>query len=358
MRGLLIAAASALFFSACWETPEPAPHPRSLAAAEVALRTGDLDALRHSLRIDDGVAARARELAQRLDPEAWQIAMGVHGREVNLAAAAKAMQAGDDAAFRDAAGLRDQSLRADALQGGLSVDIKRSNARNYYERGHAPLDLLTGCSFPATSGGAQALHYVLYGTMNDRRFMARVGLGPEGAIALSARRDLAAVTPKLPADAPRGADATALASLPLDFLHDRRFTGAEAWQLERDGTLRHVQLHRDGGDWVLIEESSRTLEQRLQAERDRRLTYIYRRAAEFQRNAGRAPRGEHELSVKPAEYVDPVAASGRLGWADHDPQPAKGLKLAGTDTVAAQATEPDREGRTRFIDETGTLGWK
>lgn len=357
-RGLLVFAASALLFSACWQAPPTPPRPRSVASAELALRTGNLDALLQAFNACDGFAARGAELAGRFDPAAWQIAVGAHGREVNLPAAAAAMAARDDAAFRNAIGMREQALRADSLQGGLSVSAKRANARNYYQKGHAPLDLLTGCVYPDTAGSAQALHLRLHGVMQDKRFVARIGLDAGGVNALSATTDLAWLAPKFNEGAPRGLHASELAGLPLDFLSDRRWERAEIWVLERDGALRQLLLLRDGAEWTLAEDTRSTLEQRLSDERDRRLSYIHRRAAEFKRNTGRAPRGENELSVQNAEYVDPVARSGRLGWADFDPTPPKGLALAGPDQTAAVALEPDRDGRIRVVDDAGLAGWR
>lgn len=359
-RWLVFAALVPLLFAACTPAPDfPPPQPRTLAAAEHALRRGDLPGLRNALRKGPGLCARARELAERLDPDAWLIALGAVNREHDLAAAARAMQAGDDDALADALGFSEQQLRADILGGGASVFARRADTRNYYETGAQPIALLDGIEPPGLPAKAMALSVTLWGIQQERRYRLSYTFNRDGVADLQAVHELGRDAIDAPgarhdqiADAmPAGA----LQALALAGLAEPRWYGAEFRLLLDDGRLEHALLGRNETGWSLAESGASDLAQRQGERRDERLRFLGRRIGDFERTMGRLPRGFHEISHKPRDLVDPAAA-GRRGWADYDPEPQAGFELGDGTQFTVAALEAGPQGR-RAITRDGALTW-
>lgn len=360
-RGLVFAALVPLLFTACTPAPDyPPPEPGSLAAAEQALRRGDLPALRDAIGKGKGLCDRARELAAQLDPDSWLIAMGAVNREHDLPAAARAMQAGDDAALADALGYSDQQLHADILGGGASVFARRADGRNYYETGAQPIALMQDVKLPSLPAGGLALSVTLWGIQQERRYRLSYTFNRGGVAELQAVHELG--RDAIDAPGPRHADITAalppgtLRGLKLADLAEPRWYGAEFRLLLGDGSLEYALLGRNEQGWALAESGTSSLAQRLAERRDERLRFLARRASDFERSSGRPPRGFHELSHKPRDLVDPGASAGRLGWADYDAEPQAGFELGDGTLFVVAATEAGPKGR-RAVSRDGTLGW-
>lgn len=360
-RGLVFAALVPLLFACCTPAPDyPPPEPRTLAAAERALRRGDLPILRRELGKDRGLCDHARALADTLDPDAWLIALGAVNREHDLPAAARAMQAGDDDALADALGFSEQQLRADILGGGASVFARRADGRNYYETGAQPIALLEDVQLPGLPPGALALSVTLWGIRQERRYRLSYTLNRAGVAELQAVHELG--RDAIDAGGPRHAGIAsalppgALRALELADLAEPRWYGAEFRLLLQDGTLEHALLGRNDQGWAAAQAGAGSLPQRLAERRDERLKFLARRVSDFERTMGRRPRGFHEISHKPAQLVDPAAPAGRRGWADYDARPLPGFELGDGAEFSLAATHADAEGR-RVIAGDGTLGW-
>ncbi|MCB9935636.1 MAG: hypothetical protein H6840_08070 [Planctomycetes bacterium] len=350
-----------LLFVCCAPAPDaPDPSPRSFAAAELALRRGDLAGLRDALGKGPGLSGHARELAGRLDPEAWLIAIGASSREHDLPAAVRAMQADDDHALADALGFSDQQLRATILGGGASVFSRRSDGRNYFESGPQPINLARGVKLPVLPPGGLALSVTLWGNQGERRYRLQYTEQQRGLVDLQAALELGRES--IECTAPRHAEAATalpagrLRALELAALGEKRWYGAELRLLLTDGTIERALLGRDERGWALADAGATTQGQRLENLRDERLKYMGRRAGDFERNSGRWPRGFHELSGKPRELVDPAAPEGRSGWADFDDRPAAGFELGDGDSYAVAALWAGPQGR-RAVARDGTLSW-
>jgi hypothetical protein len=362
---LVITALVLLLFS-CTHKEDPPPEPRTLQSGWRAIATGDLERLRADLGKDAGFAERATHLAQDLDPEGWLVAVGASGREHRLGQAAEAMRAGDDGALREALGFGDQALKSDILQGGHSIESRRAGGRKYYRKAPQAIDLMDGMSLPALPGNAQAMHAVLFGTLDGRQYRLGYGLNLQGLTDLRASRELAYTS----ADRPDNASAfsSADAALPrtaewyklnVDALDDERWYAARLTLLLKDGTLLRCEIERDGG-WYLLKNSRSTLTARLEQLRDERLQHFAAHANMIARSLGRWPRGTHELSLKGFEYIDPTAPDARRGWAKYDADPPRHLQLAddpGETGVAAWSNQRTPTGH-RAVRRDGTLTWK
>lgn len=360
-RGLVFTALVPLLFACCTPAPDyPPPEPRTLAAAERALRSGNLPALRRELGKDRGLCEQARALADTLDPDAWLIALGAVNREHDLAAAARAMLAGDDAALADALGFSEQQLHADILGGGASVFARRADGRNYYEQGAQPIALLEGVNPPGLPDGALALSVTLWGIQKERRYRLSYTFNRTGVAELQAVHELG--RDAIDASGPRHVDIStalppgALRALELASLEEPRWYGAEFRLLQSDGSLEHALLGRNELGWALAESGASSLAQRLDERRDERLRFLARRISDFVRTMGRRPRSFNEVSHKPADLVDPAAPAGRRGWADYDARPQAGFQLGEGEEFLLAATHVGPHGR-RVIASDGVPAW-
>lgn len=361
-RGLALGPALVLLLAACAPAPAPAPAPGSFDDAAAALSRADAPALRKALGLGPGLAARAAELASRLDPRAWLVVMGASWREHDLAACARAMQARDDAALNAAIGIGEQALAAEILQAGRTVYTRRTGGMDYYHNSAAPLTLLAPALAPATSAGVEGYELTAWGRADDRVCRVRVGRNRRGMSNLSAAADPALDGPARPRSSARfdtPANAAAGVSQALPPLDETHWMGLEARIVLADGGMETLRLGRDEGGWYLVERNRQSLAERLESERDRRLDLLRRTAAGLLQASGRWPRDESQITLRPVDYTDPASGPGRLGWADHDATPPRGIRLAqpqtGTD-VAAECLEPV-QGRRRVITRDGVLGW-
>ena len=363
-RGMATAALVLLLFPACSPPDKPmAPAPRSLQAGVAALRTGDLQALRKDLGQGEGFAARARELADRLDPPTWLIAVGAHSAQHDLPAAIKAMNTGDDLALAEALGFGQQHLATSIFNAGSSVYSRQAGGRNFYETGPQPLDLIEGIDVPVLPEGSLALDVSLWGTLEGRSFRVDYTLAADGLVALNAGLEQARTEIEAPSRAsrstkPNDALPAEAMSMPVGFLIEPRFWGAEIQLLAPDGDLRVVVLGRNDKGWALVRFDSTTLEGRLSTIRDERLSLIAQRALQFEARVGRWPRGLNEVAHKPTQLVDPTSDGGRRGWAEYAAAPPVQMELvadADGDYVAV-CTQTGINGR-RAVARDGRLFW-
>ncbi|MCB9893301.1 MAG: hypothetical protein H6839_02505 [Planctomycetes bacterium] len=353
-----------LLLAAC-APPDPAPRPvpRSLEAAETALRAADVEQLRAELGKGRGLAQRGHELAARLDPPAWLVAMGADEREHDLVAAIEAMRAGDDMALQAALGFGPQDLAASIFNGGASVYARRAGGRNYYESGPQPLDLLNHANVPSLPEGWLASGVTLWGTMEGRQFRVDYTLDATGVVNLDGGIWQATTSMKVPPRTTHYADP--MAALPaaarvlsVSGLVAPQFWGARLRLIGVGARVLRVELGRDENGWALCDYSDTALQERLGAIRDERLDFIRRRALGFQRSSGRWPRGLHELTFAKSELSDPTSSSGRLGWGDYDAAPSVDFEVAPSEDAeyAAACKESTSAGR-RAVSVDGSFFW-
>ena len=327
----------------------------------LALRTGDVAALREHLGKGPGLAARARELATKLDTEAWLVAMGAVEREYDLPHAVAAMQADNDTELADALGFGQQALQQDVLNGGGSVYIRRANARKYYQSGAQPIALLDDVEFPLLPAGCMAMHVTLWGRLNGRELRVRYGLGVSGATNLEADAELGRTEISPPSGAQRYQDAAdalprvgPAATFNVAGLANERWYGAQFILLAPDGTIQNVLMGRDDGGWGIVEQKLTARQTRLGELRDQRMNVIRRRAADMLRSAGLWPRKLDDVNLQARELCDPTVDP----WAEFAIDPIPGFEVAadpnGIWQVAATAITP--KGR-RAITPTGAFIW-
>jgi hypothetical protein len=358
-RGPLTAALVLLFSAACSPPqPDPLPPPGTLESAVVALRRADISRLRSDLGKGKGCAEQASEFAKSLDPEAWLVAIGASSREYNLAAAARAMEAGDDEALASATGFNEQKLTADILLGGASIFTRRADGRKFFDSGDQPIDLLADLALPGLPAGCIAMEVTLWGNLELRYFRASYGLNAHGATNLQVVQDLATESRPTPGGQTRhekmgnALPSTGMASgLDVTDLDSARFSGAAFTLVDASARIQRLRLARDADGWALIENEEDPQLDRLGRLRDERLDFIRRRCRSTEGASGRWPRGLHEISFEPRQLTDPASATGRLGWADHDDSPPADLQLGTRDGAYAV-----RSGR-RAITYEGDFIW-
>ncbi|MCC7510051.1 MAG: hypothetical protein IT464_11880 [Planctomycetes bacterium] len=350
----------------CACTPAPPakpPTPRSPEAALDALRTGNLDAIREHLGKGDGFATRAIELQGSLDPAAWLIAMGAHGRQHDLAAAAAVMAARDEHAVRDAIGFSDQALRQDLLNGNHSVATVRAFERNYYRWAAPAADAFDGWHVPSLPKGALAYHVTAQVRVGERDVRIWFGRDQQGMTEMRAEVDLTGGPGQPPRNARRATDPAQLVepaiALSLDWLKSQSLHEAHLRVLQPDGTLSSARLVRDNDTWALLEARSQTMPERLAELRDSRLQRIQRSASDHALRHAAWPTSRDMLLLRPADWVDPTTETARRGWADFDASPPVGLELRNATEpgdIAVIALHAGPEGR-RAITRKGELTW-
>lgn len=366
-RGLALSALVLLVFSSCSPPHSPSsPPPRSLESVKDALAAGDYSGLRRALGHDDVYMEHARRFAGRYDPEGWLVCMSAVRREYRLDAAAKAMQAGDRKGLLGALGFGEQQLRADILNAGDSVEARRAGGMNYFERAPRPIGIMDLATLPRMPEGATAMHVTLYGKREGRHIRLEYALRADGAVDLRASRELAATDVPCPEGARVLRDPNhavdregAWGNLDLAALSDRHWYGLRLLCLRDDGRLLKLRMGRNGDGWFVVERSDETLMQRLEAGRDDALDRIRRSALVIERTRKRWPRGPHELSEQPREYVDPAAPEGRRGWALYDDNPPRTLELAGDPAAEGYAVRSKHRTKRglRAITRDGRLTW-
>lgn len=365
-RVLATAALVLLILGACSPTESyPPPPPRTLASAERALRIGDINRLRSDLGKDAGLATRAADLAARFDPQAWLVATGTATREHDLERIYKSMQAGNDAELAVMMGFGHQALTADILDGGSSIYARRASGRNYFSSGPQPLDLMNGASLPMLPDDCFAMHATLWGRLEGRSYRLKYALDVNGVTSLQAAHELAHEDFEIGPEIVRHVDAAAtltaaLANWKLDLsgLRDERWYGAEFSLLRPSGELLLLKLASDDRGWALLESSTSTQSQRLNAKRDERLRVIQRRAIDFERARGHWPQEFGDLSWELLNVKDPTAEEGLFGWIDYAGSPAIMLELApeANSGYAVRSTTVTSKGQ-RAITRGGEFIW-
>lgn len=346
--------------AACTPVAPPTVPPGGLDETAGALQRGNLPALRAALGHGKGHAARAREFATRLDPPAWLIVMGAVGREYDLAACRRAMLAGDDTALADALGFGEQALRADILQGGRTVFSRRSAGMDYYEAGPAPLTLLVPELTPEWQPSMAGYEVTAWGRVGERVVRLRIGRNAHGFSNLQAQADPALDAAPRARDGKRAATLALAGGQQLPDLPEEHWMGYELRVVEGDGLLRVLRFGHDHDGWYQVERTETTLQQRTDAERDRRLEVVRRTAASYAGAAGRWPRGLNEITLRPADLVDPCHPQSAHGWVDHDPKPPVQLALqqpAAEADIAVQCTTLTPGKGYRAITRAGQLLW-
>jgi hypothetical protein len=358
----LLCVAPVLLLLAC--TPPPRAEPPtsgSYPAALHALRTGNLPALRNELGKGENLSDHALELRDRLDPEAWLVALGASTRQFNLQAAYDAMQQGDIAALRDAIGFTDQALHGDILRATHSVGMQRAADHNYYVRETPAIAVLDAWQAPRLPADSLALH--LTADWRDGARVVRIHFGRDaqgitdlraavhqaGASRTGAQPDLRAADPAklLPAD------------LNAEFLQDERVTDVSLRVLRADGRLERMRLLRGEDGWARFDHERTTLQQRLESMRDARLRRIRNAAHDHVLRHGRWPGNTVPLMLQPGDYSDPTSEAGALGWAQFSAQPQAGIEFRQAtepQDIAAIALSPTPQGQ-RAITREGELVW-
>ncbi|MCC6466204.1 MAG: hypothetical protein IT463_12765 [Planctomycetes bacterium] len=340
--------------TACTPAPSQAPKAGSAQAALGALRTADVAAFREALGLNAGHAGFARQLATRLDPETWRIALGVEGREHDLAAVLRCLRSGDDAGLQAAMGYGEQALTADVLEAGRTVYRRRSGLRDYFEKGAAPLGLLPADAH-ACPPGVLAYQLELWGNLEGRACKARLARNTRGLCTLVATADIA------PPATPAG-EAERFALPPADGLIDLPLLPAADWRALRlkvvreDGSLSVRHFGHDERGWFVASREDSTRRARLCEARDRRLLDL--RAAALRREVDGPgwPKALADLGLKAHELADPAAPADFPGWAAHEAAPQTGFELVpGRDAIAALA--PETDGRRRAVTREGALVW-
>ncbi|MBX3461402.1 MAG: hypothetical protein KF696_15765 [Planctomycetes bacterium] len=296
----------------------------------MALRGGDLASHRENIGKDTGLMARALELQQTLDPQAWLVALGAVTREHNLPAAAAAMQRNDEAALAGALGCHEQALRKELLDANHSVHAVRAAGVNYYRRAQPAADAFEGWQPPPLPPGALAYHISALVSVGERDCRLHFGRDRHGMTDLRAAVDLAGKV--APTGGPDATAAMAATGLDTALLPATRYRDLTVRVLMHDATLHLLRLAVDGQGWRLYEHAVTTLAQRLESARDGKLMRIYRTASDLSLRLSRWP-AEYELLLGAADWFDPAAPGARNGWAEYEAAPARGFELR-------QAREP------------------
>lgn len=359
-------AIAVLVLCICACTPAPPAKPpaaRSPEAALSALRTGNLDAMREHLGKGDGFVTRAIELQGRLDTAAWLVAMGAHGRQHDLAAAAATMATHDEPAVRDAIGFSDQALRQDLLGGNHSVAAVRAFERNYYRWAAPAADAFDGWKIPPLPKGALAYHVTAQVRVGERDVRVWFGRDQQGMTEMRAEVDLTGGPGKPPRTARRASNPADLVkpsiTLSMDWLKSESMHEAHLRVLMPDGALSSARMVRDGEGWALLESRSQTMPERLAELRDSRLQRIQRSASDHALRHAAWPASPDALLLRPADWVDPTTEPARRGWADYDPSPPVGLELRPATEpgdIAVISLHSGPNGR-RAITRKGELTW-
>lgn len=325
----------------------------------MSLRKGDRASHLHNIGKGKGVLQRALELQQRLDPQAWLVAMGVVTRQHNLAAAAAAMHAGDEAALLAALGCGEQPVRLELLDANHSVAAVRAGGRNYYRVAEPAAGVLTGWQPPPLPPGALAYHVTALAEVGERECRLQFGGDEAGMTDLRVAIDQAGRSKAPPSyDASAADGALSAMRVSANSLQLDRYVEVTVRMLQSDGSLHTARLVRAGQDWALLEYNQSTIATRLAEQRDGRLTRIQLTAASLALRNGRWP-AEPDLLLRPADWFDPASPQARNGWAEHDASPPKGLELAHApepDDVAVFALHRHPQGR-RAVTRKGELKW-
>jgi hypothetical protein len=289
--------------------------------------------------------------------------MGASGRESDPAGCRAAMEAGDGDALLNALGFDEQQLRADVLDAGRTVYSRRAGSLEYFETGEAPLAALTDELLPAVPASLKAYEFTFWGSRKGRTVRLRMGRNVRGLSNLQAAQGLAVTAFNAPEGARHSQSAPGalqdLAGMPVPVLGDD-WWGMECRVVTFDGTLARAKVGRDALGWFVVEAATSTLEERLEAERDRRLELLRRMAADLLRSAGRWPRYMTDLTVRQRDLVDPAVPAGRRGWAELAKKPKATIRLLqpkSDDDVAVECVHAGPRGR-RVITRGGTLGWR
>lgn len=337
----------------------PPPEPRSALAAVHSLRRGDRASHLHNIGKGPGVLQRALALQQRLDPQAWLVAMGAVTRQHNLAAAAAAMHAGDEAALLAALGCGDQPLRLELLDANHSVTAVRAGGRNYYRFAEPAADALNDWEPPPLPPGALALHVTALAEVGERDCRLQFGCDENGMTDLRVAIDQAGRSKAPPShDASAHEGALSAMGLSPSALQLDRYVEVTVRLLQADGSLYTTRLVRAGQDWALLEHNHSTIATRLAEQRDGRLTRIQLTAASLALRNGRWPAAP-DLLLRPADWFDPASPRARNGWSEYENSPPRGLELAHApepDDVAVFALHRQPQGR-RAITRKGELKW-
>ena len=359
-------AIAVLVLCICACTPAPPEKPpafRSPEAALSALRTGNLAAIRENLGKGEGFSARAIELQQSLDPAAWLVAIGAHGRQHDLAAAVATMAARDEPAIRDAIGFSDRALRQELLSGNHSVAAVRAFERNYYRWAAPAADAFDGWQVPPLPDAALAYHVIAQVRVGERDIRVWFGRDRLGMTEMRAEVDLTGGAGKAPRNARRASDPAELVgpsiTLSLAWLQTNALREAYIRQLTPDGTLSTARLVREAEEWTLMESRSQTMPARLAELRDARLQRIQRAASDHALRHAAWPTSPDTLMLRRADWVDPTTDIARRGWADYDASPPTGFDLRDAPEpgdIAAIAIHPEAAGR-RAITRKGELTW-
>lgn len=346
--------------AACTWTDSDTPNTShsSLRSSQQAMRVGDYNALRvatNKVSADNNFYA---DLHGRYDPEAFVLAAAVGSRQFDLLKITASLGESDRISPKFSyLGFTEQALRTDILNATKTSYTLRTGGKKYYREMAAPIKQVpTG--WPDLPEGVVARQVSFSNLAGPRVVTVTFTQSTRGVESLQAHLDLSKQAPVTLGGDEGLAESIQLVGLnPIGEFVSMPFL-LKITELRVDGKIISGEFERGDNSWLIVNSSARTMLQRLETIRDRRLKFLAQQACQFEKVSGRKASKLVDFQKISRDVIDPVSGPGQRNWASWMPLKAYHFRISSDCGYLVECISPARDGKIRAITPEGKLVWK